>query len=102
MKEIKGKYPEKVRQLIELLLSAGFKEDESSRISKDKRVFKKDFPVQAPPGSSQKKTYRYEITSIRIKKSVTYGSGWLPLRGGYLKNIEVTREGKISGMKKGG
>lgn len=98
MKVLGGKHTELINKVICLLMNLGYREDESRRIASDKRVFKKTMDK----GTPKERIYRYEITASRVKKSVTYGHGWIPLLGGYLKNISITIDGKISGMKKGG
>ena len=48
------------------------------------------------------KQYRLKIQAMSIRYEVRTESGdWVRIRGGYLKDITITPEGKIAGMRRG-
>lgn len=51
---------------------------------------------------SSGKQYRLKIQALTVRYEVrTESGGWVRIRGGYLKDIYFTPEGKIAGMRRG-
>lgn len=55
---------------------------------------------------SNGKKYRMKMqaTSVRYEVQIVYEDGsksWAKLRGAYLKDLSITEDGKINGLKKG-
>ena len=91
MKDLGGKHSDKIKDMVLVLISRGFREVDDARISSRKRIFKKKV---------QDRTHKWIITSTRVKREVSYGHGWIPLAEGYLKDVKVnTRSNKIGGLK---
>ena len=42
--------------------------------------------------------YRLKLSSIAARYEVKTSAGWLRLRSGYYKNINITADGKLGGM----
>ena len=48
------------------------------------------------------KQYRLKIQAVSVRYEVRTESGdWVRIRGGYFKDITITPEGKIAGMRRG-
>ena len=42
--------------------------------------------------------YRLKLSSIAARYEVKTSAGWLRLRSGYYKNLNITADGKLAGM----
>ena len=51
--------------------------------------------LQKANGTSR---YRLKLSSIAARYEVKTSAGWLRLRSGYYKNINITADGKLGGM----
>ena len=51
--------------------------------------------LQKTNGTSR---YRLKLSSIAARYEVKTSAGWLRLRSGYYKNINITADGKLGGM----
>ena len=51
--------------------------------------------LQKPNGTSR---YRLKLSSIAARYEVKTSAGWLRLRSGYYKNLNITADGKLGGM----
>ena len=52
-------------------------------------------PLQKINGTSR---YRLKLSSIAARYEVKSSAGWLRLRSGYYKNLNITADGKLGGM----
>jgi len=51
--------------------------------------------LQKTNGTSR---YRLKLSSIAARYEVKSSAGWLRLRSGYYKNLNITADGKLGGM----
>ena len=51
--------------------------------------------LQKSNGTSR---YRLKLSSIAARYEVKSSAGWLRLRSGYYKNLNITADGKLGGM----
>ena len=81
-----AKNQEKVRQIESWATQQGYVKDRFGNLKKEE-------------GGRQ---YRLKIQAMSIRYEVRTESGdWVRIRGGYLKDITITPEGKIAGMRRG-
>lgn len=80
------KNEKKVREIQAWALEHGYTQDRHGNLKKEH-------------GGNQ---YRLKIQATSIRYEVRTESGdWVRIRGGYLKDITITPEGKIAGMRRG-
>ena len=46
-------------------------------------------------------TYRMKVQQTSLRYEVKSGTGWVRLRSGYFKDLSITSDGKLSGLKRG-
>ncbi len=81
-----AKNQEKVRQIESWATQQGYVKDRFGNMKKE----------------HQGKKYRLKFQATSIRYEVRTESGdWVRIRGGYLKDITITPEGKIAGMRRG-
>lgn len=78
----------KLVALVEALKKDGFTEDRYGNFIKTNERGKYRFKIQA--------------TSVRFESQCNHGDGsksWVKIRGAYLKDVMISADGKISGLK---
>lgn len=76
----------KVRQIREWAVGRGYTQDRYGNLKKEENG----------------RHYRFKIQATSIRYEVRTESGdWVRIRGAYLKDITITPEGKIAGMRRG-
>jgi hypothetical protein len=43
--------------------------------------------------------YRLKVSRIAVRYEIKSHAGWVRVRSGYLKNLTITADGKLAGMK---
>ncbi len=53
-------------------------------------------------GHLHKGNYRLKLSRIAVRHEVRSGAGWVRLFSAYYKDLSITPEGKLAGLKRGG
>ena len=77
-------------ELITWAKAHGWKEDRFGHLQKTSCM---------PEGCPREvRAYRLKLSSIAARYEVKTSAGWLRLRSGYYKNLNITADGELAGM----